>query len=63
MSFIIKNCPAIIDTTFKARMCYHTYATDCHKVENCLLKRIYEKAKKCQCSELLNEFEIEEVRK
>lgn len=31
--YIIKNCPAVIDTTFKNRMCYENYGEDCQNNE------------------------------
>lgn len=58
---IIRNCPAIYSGEYCKENTYEDGSIYCQDCTDCLLKRIYEKVKQCQCSELMNGyFDIEE---
>lgn len=67
--YIVRNCPAIIETTFKNKMCYCNYAIDCQNISDCLIKKIIGKIQNkaiiggiCETAEeIFDLFEINEV--
>lgn len=61
---IIRNCPSIgwSKKLFKKCKsdCTNHKPSDCSEIPDCLIKRIYEKFKDCNC-ELIKYLEIEEI--